>query len=145
MTQVADRVQETSTTTGTGTLTLAGAVTGWQSFATAFPAASTAVIPYCITDSSGNWETGYGTYTLSGTTLTRAVKQSSNANALVNFAAGTKSVFVTPIADLINTDGFSYGSTAPVNPQPGQRWIDPTVGVLYTYVNDGTSSQWVQF
>jgi len=87
-----DRVQETSTTTGTGTLTLAGAVSGYQSFAAIGNGNTTY---YCVTDGT-NWETGLGTYTSSGTTLARTtVLESSNSNSLVNFPAGSKNVFVT--------------------------------------------------
>ena len=90
----ADRVQETTTTTGTGTVTLAGASTGFQSFAAVGNGNSTF---YTIADASGsNWEVGIGTYTSSGTTLSRdTVLSSSNAGSLVNFSAGTKNVFVT--------------------------------------------------
>ena len=96
--QLADRVQETWTGTGTGSMSLAGAVGGFQSFASAFPAASTAGVSYAVYDQAGNWETGHGTYTLAGTTLTRNVVASSNANALVSFPAGTKQVFCTLLA-----------------------------------------------
>jgi hypothetical protein len=91
---VADRVQETTTTTGTGTVTLAGAVTGFQSFAVIGNGNTTT---YTIADQSGsNWEVGIGTYTSSGTTLSRdTVLSSSNSGSLVNFGAGTKNVFVT--------------------------------------------------
>ena len=89
-----DRVKETTTTTGTGTVTLAGAVTGFQSFAAIGNANTTY---YCIAGQSGSeWEVGVGTYTSSGTTLSRdTVYASSNAGALVNFSAGTKDVFCT--------------------------------------------------
>ena len=91
---VADRVKETTTTTGTGTVTLAGAATGFQSFAVIGNANTTY---YTIADQGGgNWEVGIGTYTLSGTTLSRTtVLSSSNAGALVTFTAGAKDVFVT--------------------------------------------------
>jgi hypothetical protein len=91
---VADRVQETTTTTGTGTVTLAGAVTGFQSFSVIGNGNTTF---YTIADQSGsNWEVGIGTYTASGTTLARTtVLSSSNSGSLVNFGAGTKNVFVT--------------------------------------------------
>ena len=89
---VKDRVQETSTTTGTGTLTLAGAVTGFQSFSVIGNANTT----YYAIVMDSSFEIGIGTYTLSGTTLSRTtVLESSNAGALVNFSAGTKSVFCT--------------------------------------------------
>lgn len=91
---LADRVQETTTTTGTGTITLLGAVTGFRAFSAIGNANTTY---YCIAGQTGSeWEVGIGTYTLSGTTLARTtVLASSNAGSLVTFSAGTKNVFVT--------------------------------------------------
>jgi hypothetical protein len=91
---VKDRVQETSLTAGTGTLTLAGAVLGYQSFAAVGDGNTTY---YAISDPiTGDWEAGIGTYTSSGTTLSRdTVLSSSNGGSLVTFAANSKSVFVT--------------------------------------------------
>lgn len=89
---VKDRVQETSTTTGTGTITLAGAVTGFQAFSVIGNANTT----YYAIVNGAEFEVGLGTYTLSGTTLSRdTVLESSNSGSLVNFSAGTKNVFVT--------------------------------------------------
>ena len=91
---VKDRVQETTTTVGTGTLTLGGAVLGFQTFAVIGNANQTY---YAISDpTTGDYEVGIGTYTASGTTLSRTtVFESSNSGSLVNFAAGTKNVFCT--------------------------------------------------
>lgn len=90
---VADRVAETTTTTGTGTVTLAGAKTGYQAFTTAF--STGAKVYYCITDNT-NWEVGVGTFTTVGTTLSRdSIFASSNAGAAVNWGAGTRDVFCT--------------------------------------------------
>jgi len=91
---VADRVKETTTTTGTGTITLAGAVTGFQSFSVIGNGNATY---YTIAgQTGGEWEVGIGTYTSSGTTLSRTtVLASSNSGSAVNFSAGTKDVFVT--------------------------------------------------
>ena len=90
---VKDRVQETSTTTGTGTFTLNGAVTGFKSFSVVGNGNTTY---YAITTSGSEFEVGIGTYTSSGTTLSRdTVLSSSNSNNLVDFAAGAKNVFVT--------------------------------------------------
>lgn len=91
---VKDRVKETTTTTGTGTVTLLGASTGFQSFSAIGNANTTY---YTIAAQTGSeWEVGIGTYTASGTTLARTtVLASSNAGSLVNFSAGTKDVFVS--------------------------------------------------
>lgn len=90
---IADRVRETSTTTGTGTLTLGGAVTGYQTFSSGVGNGNTCY--YAITLDS-DWEVGLGTYTSAGATLSRdTILASSNANSAVNFGAGTKDVFVT--------------------------------------------------
>jgi hypothetical protein len=89
---LADRVRETTTSTGTGTVTLAGAVTGFQTFAAIGNANTTY---YTIAgQGTSEWEVGIGTYTSSGTTLARnTVLASSNSGSLVNFSAGTKDVF----------------------------------------------------
>ena len=89
---VKDRVQETSTTTGTGTFTLAGAVSGFQSFS----AIGNGNTTYYAIVLGSEWEVGLGTYTSSGTTLSRdTILESSNSGSAVNFSAGTKDVFVT--------------------------------------------------
>ena len=89
---VKDRVQVTSTTTGTGTFTLGSAVAGFQDFSVI---GNGNTCYYAIVMSS-EWEVGLGTYTSSGTTLSRdTVLESSNSGSLVNFSAGTKNVFVT--------------------------------------------------
>lgn len=85
----ADRVQETTPTTGTGTLTLAGAVEGYRTFAAAFQDGER--VRYTIA-LAAEWETGDGVY--SAGTLTREnVFASSNAGALVVFSAGDKKVW----------------------------------------------------
>jgi hypothetical protein len=96
---LADRVRETTTTTGTGTVSLAGPVSGFQGFSTAIGNANTTY--YTIVDAAtGAWEVGLGTYTSSGSTLARTtILSSSNAGSAVNFAAGTKDVFVTQPAE----------------------------------------------
>jgi len=102
-----DRVQETTNTTGTGTLTLAGAVAGYQSFAAIGNGNST----YYTITSGNDWEVGLGTYTASGTTLSRdTVYSSSAAGAKINVAAGAK-VFVTYPSDasITNTHGHFDG------------------------------------
>jgi hypothetical protein len=99
------RAKETSTTTGTGTLTLAGAMTGYQTLVAA--AGDGAYVPYTAVGTSGaaegEWETGYGTVTdAASDTLSRTVvEDSSNSGSLVNFSAGTKEVFLTAHAAVL--------------------------------------------
>lgn len=103
----ADRVQETTTTAGTGTVTLAGAKTGYQSFSNALVVGSTT--QYCITDGT-SWEIGKGTL-LTSTTLSRdQVLSSSNGNALVSFTGASKDVFITLSAEYIDNGslGMNY-------------------------------------
>jgi len=92
---VNDRVKETSTTTGTGTLSLAGAVTGFETFVAGIGNSNTTY--YTIVNEDGAFEVGIGTVTDAGTdTLSRStILSSSNSDAAVNFAAGTKDVFCT--------------------------------------------------
>lgn len=99
-----DRVKETSTTAGTGTLTLAGAVAGYQSFSVVGDGNTTY---YAIVDGTANtWEIGIGTYTSSGTTLSRdTILESSSGGSAVSFASNSKDVFVTyPAERAVATD-----------------------------------------
>ena len=93
---IANRVKETTTTTGTGTVTLLGAATGFQSFAAIGNANTTY---YTIASQTGNeWEVGIGTYATSGTTLARTTvlaNSSGTQPSALSFSAGTKDVFVT--------------------------------------------------
>lgn len=95
---IKDRVKETTAITGTGTATLLGAVTDFQAFSVVGDGKQTL---YCIDDGFGSWEVGIGTYTLSGTTLSRdTVLSSNNAGAAVNFTSGTKNVFIPAPAEI---------------------------------------------
>lgn len=122
---VADRVKETSTTTGTGTLTLAGAASGFQGFVAGIGDGNTCF--YAIQEQSGtDWEVGVGTVTdAASDTLSRdTIIASSNAGAAVNFGAGTKDVFV------------SY---------PGANWgpnhcFTPPVNGDFAWINQGTGT-----
>ena len=92
MTVYADRVQETFTTTGTGTISLGGAVTGYQAFSAALTNGQTCY--YAATDGT-NWEVGLGTFASAGDTLARTtVLASSNAGSAVNWSAGTKNIWL---------------------------------------------------
>ena len=91
---VKDRVKVSTTTTGTGSVTLGAASLGFQDFSVIGNGNTTY---YTIQDPvTGAWEVGLGTYTSAGPTLARnTVLESSNSNNLVNFGAGSKDVFVT--------------------------------------------------
>ena len=96
-----DRVQETTTTSGTGTVTLLGAVSGFQSFGSQM--ANNDTTYYVILDTAASppqWEIGTGTYTTAGTQLSRdSVLASTNAGSKVNFSSNTKYVFMDAPAD----------------------------------------------
>ena len=92
-----NRVKFRTSTSGTGTLTAGSAVTGFRTPAQASIPDGT-LLRYVIDDDNGGWETGYGTYTVSGTTLSRNVMQSSNSDALITLS-GNATVRITPLAE----------------------------------------------
>lgn len=108
---IKDRVLETCSSPGTGAATLLGAVTGYQSFSTAFSSTNGTTTYYCIADQGGtNWEVGLGTWN-TGNTLTRTtVIASSNAGATVNFASGTQNIFCTYPAEYAVYSGGPLGT-----------------------------------
>jgi hypothetical protein len=128
---VKDRVQETSTTTGTGTFTLAGAVSGFQSFSVIGNANTTY---YAIVGGS-EWEVGLGTYTSSGTTLARnTILESSNGGTAVNFSAGTKNVFVTyPAEEAVYQDETGTAYAPQFAASNGLNVNNATIGTSYTF------------
>lgn len=111
MTRVADRVKDTTTSTGTTAIVLSGsAPAGYRTFAQGFGSSPCSVRYTIQGQTPGEYEVGIGTF--NGTTgLTRdIVETSSNGNALVNFSAGIKDVFCSVTAEHINTStiGFNY-------------------------------------
>jgi hypothetical protein len=106
----ADRVKETSTTIGTGDISLSGsAVFGYRNFSTVLVPGDT--FYYCIQgQSSSDWEVGLGTYAINNAFSRTIVFSSSNANSIVSFGVGTKIVFITLaaayFADMINVRNF---------------------------------------
>ena len=127
---VKDRVQETSTTTGTGTFTLAGAVSGFQSFSVIGNANTT----YYAIVGGTEWEVGLGTYTSSGTTLSRTtILESSNGGTAVNFSAGTKNVFVTYPAEKAVYQDANGDAYAPQFAASNGINLNNTVPSSYTF------------
>lgn len=138
-----DRVKETTTTTGTGAVSLSGAVAGYVAFLDVYADGITN-IPYCIAGGT-EWEVGLGTFTLSGTTLSRdTVLASSNSGALVNFSAGGKDVFVTlPSARIGTLQGtpqtLSTQTYIDFDIPPGAK----EVTVNFVGVSTSSNSQWL--
>lgn len=127
---IKDRVKDTTTTTGTGNITLSNsAPTGFQTFNSAIGTGNTTY--YCIAgQGTSEWETGLAT--LSGTpatTLARTtVFESSNSGSLVNFSAGTKDVFVTYPASKAST----YDSVTTYDAVGSYVWAGSDGGSAFT-------------
>jgi hypothetical protein len=122
---LADRVKETTTTTGTGDISLGGAETNFVAFGTALSDGDTTY--YAIVDDvNADFEIGIGTYTSGTDTLSRdTILDSTNAGSAVNLSAGTKVVFITypagksvrvggNVSDLTNDAGYFAGFTSTV-------------------------------
>jgi hypothetical protein len=122
---VADAIKETSTTTGTGNLTLAGAVSTFQTFAAV--CANNDTFFYRVAHQSANeWEVGFGTFVSATPALARTtIIESSNADAAVNFSAGTKDILL--VAPAITQ---TYGVLAPAQITANQNDYNPT-GLKY--------------
>ena len=139
----ADRVQETSTTTGSGAYTLAGALTGYQTFATS-PLANGDTCNYFAVDVDANgtplggWETGLGTWG-TGATLTRtAVYSSSNANAAVVWAAGTRRLAAGLIATNLKSINSSFAALTVTATAASTGYVLTTNGAAATALNQIT-------
>lgn len=123
-----DRVQETTTTAGTGTITLDGAVPGFQSFAVI---GNGNTCYYTIVD-NGAWEVGIGTYSSTGPTLARTtILSNSNGNTTpINLSGNVSIVFVTyPAEKSVNLD--AAGNVSPLGTVSSGTWQGSTVGVAY--------------
>ena len=118
MPKLANRAKMTTATTGTGTITLGSASSGFQSFAAA-GIANADVVRYVIEDGN-NWEIGSGTYTSSGTTLSRTVTESSNADAAINLS-GSAVVFVAAVAE--DFPVITSGTAAPSGGSNGDIYL----------------------
>jgi len=131
---VKDRVKETTTTTGTGTITLAGAETGFQSFSVIGDGNTT----YYTIVSGNDWEVGVGTYTASGTTLSRdTILESSNAGNAITLS-GTSNVFCTyPAERSVNT--ADIGSSIQAYDADTAKYDDTTANFTGTLQNGGSN------
>lgn len=101
MAVLANRVRVNTSTTGTGTVTLGSALATYQTFAAA-GVSDGAVVRYLIEEGS-NWEVGTGTYTSSGTTLSRTVSESSNSGSAITLA-GAATVSIVAAAEDVTSD-----------------------------------------
>lgn len=131
---VKDRIKESSSTAGTGTLTLAGAATGFRSFADIGNGNTTY---YAIVDTTaGTWEVGIGTYTSSGTTLSRdtVLSNSSGTTSKISFAANSKEVFVTyPASKAVYGDETDIAYDNHFAASNGILLTNQTVGTSMTF------------
>lgn len=128
-----DRVKETTTTTGTGNLTLAGAMTGYRAFSAVCSTNDTLWYALQAVDGSGNptgdWEVGLGTYSGSNTLTRTTVYNSSNSGSAVNLASGTKQVWIDlPSSKLLASVGTF--ETVPTN--TGFSWVNQGSATINT-------------
>ena len=129
---LADRVRETTTSTGTGTITLGGAVTGFQSFSVIGNNNTT----YYTIAGTSQWEVGIGTYY--GGTLARDTVLSSSTGSKIDFTAGSKDVFVTyPAGKSVNEDAnnrvlipYTSGTTNVGSLNVGDATVHTDSGVI---------------
>ena len=148
--QLKDRVLETASAPGTGTVTLLGASLGYQSFNTALTSGSTTY--YTIADLGGaNWEVGVGTFTSPNQLVRNTVLSSSGGGTTVNFSTGTQNVFIAyPSSKSVNLDASSnvsalgtiasgtWNATAITTPYGGTGLTSYTAGDL-PYYTSGTA------
>ena len=132
-----DRIKESTVTTGTGTYTLSGAVTGFEAFSSVGDGNTT----YYVCTDGTDFEVGIGTYTLSGTTLARTtILESSNSDSAVNWSAGTKTIFCSQPAEkavfLNASDNLEIGGTAQIN---GTNGVTISTGAI-SIKNSGAQS-----
>ena len=126
---VKDRVQETSTTSGIGTLTLAGAVAGFQTFSSSIGNGNTTF--YTIYDNvAQDWEVGVGTVGAGTLSRDTVLSNSLGTTAKISFAGNAKSVFCTyPAEQSVNLN--ASGNVSPLGTISSGTWQGTTVGVAY--------------
>ena len=131
MVTLVNRAKMTTSTTGTGTITLASADLGFQTFAAA-GVTDGDIVRYVIEDGT-SWEIGTGTYTASGTTLSRSVSESSNSGSAINLSGSAK-VFVSATSDDIN---YARKTTTEFTASSGQTTftVSHVVGLEMVFLN----------
>jgi len=134
-----DRVKETTTTTGTGDITFAGAVTGFETFAAGIGNSNTTY--YCIVlPGSTEFEVGLGTLSADSSTMARTtVISSSNSDSAVDFSAGTKDIFCTLPASKAVIEDASNNVAIDNDLTIGAKLKLPTNTANKILVADGTS------
>lgn len=147
-----DRVKETTTTTGTGSITLAGAVSGFLAFSARLANNDTTL--YTVVHRTlAEWEVGVGTWTTGGILVRTTVIASSNSDALVSFSAGTKDAFITlsprgPVGDLsagvtptVISVGAEFTSTgAPTATLPGTHALNDILILVLQSSNENLAT-----
>lgn len=129
---IKDRVLETCSSPGSGTVSLLGAIIGYQTFNAAVTNGNTCY--YTIADQNGsNWEVGLGTFTAPASLARTTVLASSNGGTLVNFSSGVQNVFLTyPASKAVTTDTLAY--------PPAIGSTTPNTGAFTTFSANGDSS-----
>lgn len=134
--KICDRVKESTTTTGTGTITLGGAISGFRSFSTA-GVANGDTFAYTLLDANGTgWETAIGTYNTGGTISRTTVLNSSNSGSAINLSSGTHTIFISAV------EKYLYRAYAPIlvdkgNSGTSTQTCDYTAGQFQKITNTG--------
>ncbi len=136
---VADRVKETTATTGTGTITLAGAEPNFITFTSALSDGDTTYYAI-VDDANSDFEVGLGTFTASGTTLARTtVLASSNSGSAVDLQSGTKEVFINyPAGKSAYLDGSNQlviNGTAVTATAAELNYVDGVTSAIQTQID----------
>lgn len=127
---LSDRVHELSSTTGTGSFTLTGAVTGYTSFAASFTNGDE--VYYTIDNTQGEWEVGYGVYSTNQISRDTVLSSSNNGN-LVDFSVGSKRVFCS-----LPADSFLQAGPGAVNRQAQAKMRDIVNVADFGAIGDGS-------
>jgi hypothetical protein len=132
MVVLVNRAKMTTSTTGTGTITLGSVVDGYQTFAAAGVSDGDSV-RYVIEDGTSNWEIGSGTYTASGTTLSRTPSESSDGGSAINLS-GDAIVFISAIASDIQPVTY-VTTTFTATAAQTTFTVSYTVGLVEVFLN----------